>query len=534
MRRRSFAPARLSTLLLAVSLFAASTASAVDGTWFRHDPGPRFLPGFVADPAGHRMIMFGGWDGTGFLKANAYLQDTWQLDMSGDPKWTEWSTGMLPPRRIHAVFILDPTRNRIVMFGGKTSATDYNDLWTLDLATHTWSPLVANGTPPAPFATHGIYDPIRDRMVTFGGYRMGVGETNEVWELTLSGTPTWNPITPAGTPPSARYNLAVIYDPFGDRLLAFGGIREATNTTFNETWALSLAGTPTWSLLTPSGSPPSARQAAHAVYDPLRMRMIMFGGFSVGHSFLNDMYALSLSGAGSWSALTLAGPIPLERDFAAMNYDIDNDRLVLVGGNTPIVGTNTAEVLGDVWTVDMENLPTATEVSTAQPEAAPDRVLLRWQVSSPGQSYQVFRSEGSAVWELVGSARPEGGGMVAWDDRDVQAGHTYSYRLRFADGDAMRFGGDISVLVPREFQLAISAPSVVSTGSLAVEMTLPSRGAAKLEMFDVSGRRMFEQSETREAGRHVVDLGSSWAPGVYWVRVDRAGTTAQQKVAILR
>ena len=531
MRRRLFAAPVLLSAVIAFAPLAVSIASAADGTSTSYDPGPRFLASFTADASRNRMILFGGWNGTS-LALSSYLNDTWQLDVSGVPQWTQVAAGG-PPARMHAVFVHDPTRDRMVLFGGKTTGavgTDLGDVWVFDLASNTWSPLFTSGSPPAPFATHGIYDPIRDRMVTFGGFRAGSGPTNEVWELTFSGTPTWNPITPAGTPPTPRHNLSVIYDPFGDRLIAFGGL--SGGVRINEVWALSLSGTPTWTMLTPAGTPPAAREAHMSVYDPLRMRMIMFAGFT-NSGFQNDTWALDLSGSGSWTQLVIDGPLPYRRDFAAYEYDIGEDRLVLYGGNT--TGTlGSQEVLGDLHTVDIATIPTATQVSAAEPEAQPDRVLLRWHVSSAAQSYEVFRSEAGAVWERIGSRQPEASGVLTWDDRDVVAGHSYSYRLRFADDGAMRFGGELSVTVPREFALALRAPDLVTADAFQVEMTLPARGDTRLEVFDVSGRRVFEQSDARDAGRHTVSLGSKWTPGVYWVRLERAGTSVQRRVAILR
>ena len=98
----------------------------------------------------------------------------------------------------------------------------------------------------------------------------------------------------------------------------------------------------------------------------------------------------------------------------------------------------------------------------------------------------------------------------------------------------LRFGGELSVTVPREFALALQAPDLVTSDGFQIEMTLPKRGDARLDVFDVSGRRVFEQSDARVAGRHVVNLGSQWSPGVYWVRLELAGVTTQRRVAILR
>ena len=66
----------------------------------------------------------------------------------------------------------------------------------------TWLQLVV---PPKGREGHtAIYDPVRDRMVVFGGYD-GASRYNDVWALTLSGSPAWSQLAPSGTPPSARY-----------------------------------------------------------------------------------------------------------------------------------------------------------------------------------------------------------------------------------------------------------------------------------------------------------------------------------------
>ena len=56
---------------------------------------------------------------------------------------------------------------------------------------------------PARISHSAVYDPVRDRMV--GYYFPGLGyPLNDVWALSLAGTPTWTQLTPTGTPPSAR------------------------------------------------------------------------------------------------------------------------------------------------------------------------------------------------------------------------------------------------------------------------------------------------------------------------------------------
>src|SRR5438105_2183778 len=93
-----------------------------------------------------------------------------------------------------------------------------------------------------------------------------------------SGTPTWSAITPAGPGPGARSSHSVAYDPYLHRMLVFGG----TNPSYlNDTWALSLTGTPAWSAV-PGASPPLAREEQSTMFDLARNRLVMFGGYGSG------------------------------------------------------------------------------------------------------------------------------------------------------------------------------------------------------------------------------------------------------------
>src|SRR5439155_27297482 len=130
------------------------------------------------------------------------------------------------------------------------------------------------------------YDSVRDRMVVFWGYD-GAGPRNDVWVLSLAGSPAWNALAPAGRSPDARYRHTAIYDPAGDRMVVFGG---NDRTLRNDVWALSLGGSPAWSALLAAGSSPAGRSDHAAIYDPVRDRMVVFGGY--GGGYRNDVWAL--------------------------------------------------------------------------------------------------------------------------------------------------------------------------------------------------------------------------------------------------
>src|SRR5262249_42875784 len=152
----------------------------------------------------------------------------------------------------------------------------HSDVWALSLAgTPTWSLLTVAGTPPPGRYEHSaIYDPMRDRMIVFAGLGEAYTELNDVWALELAGTPTWAPLAPSGTGPTPGYDVLPAYDPAAARLLVSG----AANGSSTPLWSLSLGSGPTWTAITPAGTPPRDRYRTSLVYDSARGRLIFHGG----------------------------------------------------------------------------------------------------------------------------------------------------------------------------------------------------------------------------------------------------------------
>jgi len=331
------------------ALLPERALTAADGAWAE-------LPSFaltgqraILDPVRERMVVFGGWDGSG------WRNDVWALSLAGTPTWTLLTSDWPPSARGYHSAIYDSARDRMVVFGGWTGAGDSNDVWALSLAgTPAWTELMPYGTPPSERSDHSaIYDPVRDRMVVFGGHSGSI--LNDVWALSLAGTPAWTQLTPSGTPPSGRAGHSAIYDPLRDRMVVFGGY---SGSTLNDVWALSLAGTPAWTQLTPSGTPPSARYLHSTIYDPVRDRMMVFGGYS--GSLTNDVWVLSLAGTLAWTQLTPSGIPPIARYEHSAIYDPVRDRMVVFGGYS-------GSVLKDVWALSFADMPAWAMLTTDTP-----------------------------------------------------------------------------------------------------------------------------------------------------------------------
>jgi hypothetical protein len=279
------------------------------------------------------------------------------LRAGGDPGVAQWQQLLppdpnAPPARFGHSAIFDPVRHRMIVFGGEQATPDLLQM-TLDGEVG-WKPLVVMGPPLTPHAHHSaIYDPVRDRMLVFGGD----GTTN-VWELPLGGNPIWNCLQVTGTPPAARTGHTAIYDSIHDRMIVFGGFASSGAGVVYETndvWALSLSDPPTWTQLT-SNDPfgPAARQRHSAIYDPIRDRMVVYGGEAQYLNFFSDTWALSLSGSPTWTQLSTAGDPHWRYSHSAV-YDALQDRMVVYGGTTDqSVGGSFSEA----WSLPMSGTPT--------------------------------------------------------------------------------------------------------------------------------------------------------------------------------
>ncbi len=191
------------------------------------------------------------------------------------------------------------------------------------------------------------YDSARDRLLL---YTRAFG--SDVWALPLSGNGEWVNLTNGQLGPIAQYDGALIYDPVRDRALLFGGKIDPDrgSSSFWDVWELSLSGTPTWSLLLPQGNSPympgqwgpTSLQLdgnPRAFYDPIRDRVV-FSSWSTHDRdpVLNlsqtgvNMWTLSLGATPTWTRLTPAGALTLGRERSAVVYDSRADRLILFGG----------------------------------------------------------------------------------------------------------------------------------------------------------------------------------------------------------
>jgi photosystem II stability/assembly factor-like uncharacterized protein len=369
-----------------------------------------------------------GWDHDARLSAFDITSTRWRTLFSD-------ADSMGPTAGTTAVY--DSTRRHMLVVGGRGRV---GAVWDLDLATGTWSRVVAPGAAPQPdtwdlnlaaaydTARHRLlvvsgdrvhalslegnpmwsvlptlgdapalkeasafYDPVRDRLVLVSGrfttpyydyYFGGLQQpdlNDKVFALHLSGTPAWRELPTGGSAPE-RTGADVAYDASRDRLLLFGGRDPATSNLTADVFELSLTGNGTWRPVSTAGVGPSARAGATVVYDSANERMLVYGGVRSDPA----TYELSSAGAPTWSKVSTTGD-PLGREEPAGIYDAAGSRLVVYGGHTE--GNNT-DLAGsrDAYALTLGGTAPGPSSAAPQTYAPPGRNPVRggtWSTLGP-------------------------------------------------------------------------------------------------------------------------------------------------------
>jgi hypothetical protein len=493
-----------------------------------HRPPGRWDAATTVDPTRRVMWVHGGmgWDGGQLTRS-----DLWAYSFGASTGWSQPTTSGTPlGKRYGHGLVYDAARDRLLFFGGSDSLTVLGDVWALTLSgTLAWSQLSPSGTPPAGrLYPSVVYDAVNDRMVVFGG-STGSGTLNDVWALTLSGTPAWSQLSPSGTPPPTLWAQSTALDRDANRLIVFGG--NASGLT-NDVYALTLTGSPAWTHLLPTGTPPAPRQRAAMV--SLGTRMLVFGGdvTGMGGGMTNDAWLLSLYPTPSWRMLDVGPTLPAGRSGPCAAFDQTGFKLAIFGGSEMYSNGS------DAWGLQLDEVvPTLASLVSAN--AQPGRVELAWEVSPSVSSARVYRNTGDGAWAALGRVAPDGSGRVAYVDRDVVAGSRYGYRLGLATQGAEVTAGEIWVDVPGNASFALRGltPNPARAGAGLIGFSLPDASPAQLELLDVSGRRVSSR-EVGSLGRgeHVVRAGDGTplAPGLYLVRLTRDGRSLTAKAVTIR
>jgi hypothetical protein len=316
------------------------------------------------------------------------------------------STGFGPPAGPELV-VYDPGRDRSVAILGDNSAFPGAVAWEHDGLG--WSPVVTTPQPAARVQPAMVHD--GSRVLLYGGatpFGTAGGAYSDFWAY----DGTWNSLSPVGPTPGPRAWAAMAHDPLRNRVVLFGGTDQLGNFP-GDTWEWDGA---TWTQVNLVG--PSPRVWHRMVYDEARQRVVLCGG-ALNPAFFDDTW--------EWDGLnwinTVNGGFPICSQ-PALVFDRSTQRTLMFRGSTNL-GVN---IPGEIYAYDPPNgswtpvatasqLPFGTAVTGCY-DATRERTLLLpepgYYPGAPMATTLYYRDQGTAVasYSAFGSGCAGAGGQV--------------------------------------------------------------------------------------------------------------------------
>ncbi|HVT05611.1 MAG TPA: hypothetical protein VHL58_19810 [Thermoanaerobaculia bacterium] len=241
---------------------------------------------------------------------------------------------------------------------------------TLAIALGLFSTTILLAAPPARQNGRIVYDAKLDRLVLFGGMTKVDANRNtfqlgDTWEWTGK---SWIQIFTAKAP-SARSAFAMVYDSARSQEVLFGGTAgldsDKKPVVLGDTWVFH---DQNWSQVNTPSSPP-ARSLAAAAYDPIRDRVILFGGFN-GTTDIFDSWEFDGT---TWRETQVAGP-QIRDPF--MTYDVLRNDVVLLGENSKNESEMYHYVSGAWEKLTPAHLPTCVLLASMAYDTTKNRIVL--------------------------------------------------------------------------------------------------------------------------------------------------------------
>jgi hypothetical protein len=311
--------------------------------------------------------------------------------------------------------IVDPVRNRLVLYASDRYRPEGGATWVRSLAgDEGWHLLEVPGPGPG-FKEAGCtaYDPVRQRMILFGGLF-----TNGVWALDLNGSPRWHQLAPAGSGPGDRYGATMVYDPGSDRVIVFGG---SSPPLQDDVWAFALGNGSGWSKPPVVGGPPAARFSPACAFDPLRHRMLIFSGYEQLPDDVNpissaDLWALSMGDTLVWTRISTSGDGPPGLALAAASFDVRHDRLVLFGG-----AEWRSDAQREAWSLQFGTIPHWSKIT---PDSMPPpRAGAAMVYDARRDRFVAYGGSATDTWELSLEPTPHWFQLDSGEQEEAAAGY---------------------------------------------------------------------------------------------------------------
>jgi hypothetical protein len=369
------------------------------------------------------------------------------------------------------------------------------------------APINGTGVPISAVAIAPSNDAVR--LVATNNFNVSTGAAVNIKIMgTITGSSTLTDWTSASMP-VAKYVGRIAIDPTNTNVayVCFGGFNIPAG---QHVWKTSnlMTGTPTWAA-SGTGLPDVPVNAF--VVDPL-LPSRLWAGTDVG------VY-MSTDGGASWNPYTTGMPVVAVYDMSLQ----PSNRILRIATH----GRGMFERLIDA--------PVATQLALVGAEIVNGHPQMTWfTADGAGEQMNLYRRAVPGDWASAGTLSADGTGLVKYTDPSTIPGHSYEYHIGLMSGTTERFLGQVWVDVPLTATFAVRHLTDANSGALQFAVTLPGAGVARLELVDVTGRRV-AGADVAGAGEHTVSLDARSArPGVYWARLSQAGKMVSTRVSVVR
>uniref|UniRef100_A0A0B7A3Z8 DUF4110 domain-containing protein n=2 Tax=Arion vulgaris TaxID=1028688 RepID=A0A0B7A3Z8_9EUPU len=190
-------------------------------------PSPRCNSTLVAHPERDELLLFGGEYFTG---NKMYVYNDLFVYQIKKNEWAKLSVPKAPPpRSAHQTVTVSHQGGQMWVFGGEFSSHTqsqfyhYKDLWLLHLRDKKWEQIKAPGGPTAR-SGHRM-TAVKKQIFVFGGFHDNIRDYkyfNDLYSFDLE-TYTWTLLTPSGTGPSPRSGCVLVPLPDVSKIVVYGG-----------------------------------------------------------------------------------------------------------------------------------------------------------------------------------------------------------------------------------------------------------------------------------------------------------------------
>lgn len=377
------------------------------------------------------------------------------------------STSQVPPTCLGVNLSYDELRREGVLFGGSEAsgqqALVFDETWTW--ASSSWRRHQPQSVPPGRSFAAMAWDPNKQGVLLFGGMGSGTTLLNDTW---LWDGRDWTQLAVgqhlAGAGPSPRHWARMATDPLRGRVVMFGGclVPAAAGSTAGDTWEWDGQ---TWIPCIPRTHQPTSRLWHSMSWNPSTRRVAMFGGTNGTTGSLSFLSIEEWDGQ-DWTQLTAVvsgSPVPGFMDAAAVP-DPQGQGVLLFGTRYANAFGQTPTPMEGIW--DGVRLNVQIPISPPPSRRMSEAVLLdtyRKEVVLFG-GVTLSQSAPRDTW-----SRPTSGGTWSvakaypgpgFGNHFVTQGH-----VPWLDAWLVQVGADGSVWLRSEEGYVIGAPSLTLSGS---------------------------------------------------------------------